>query len=126
MKPFLATLIGIVGASMTMMGIESLGHAWYPINVVVGIKDLSEIPSGLYVTILVAHAVGLIVGLILAKLIDRETPYPIYIIAGFLFFGSVTNLFMIPHPTWFTILDLLIMLIIGGLIVVKTVKSFAK
>ena len=65
------------------------------------------IPTGSYICVAIAHGLGLLFGLVVARLIEKENRYPIFIIVGFIFFGTVANLFMLPHPLWFGVLDII-------------------
>ncbi|MDX2359358.1 MAG: hypothetical protein QNK23_01035 [Crocinitomicaceae bacterium] len=120
MKSFLATFIGVFVAIFAMMGIQMVGHNVFPVPPEINFEDpasLSEnmhlIPAGSFIFILLAHSLGQLFGLLTAKLIDKTSAYPVYIIAGFLLLGTVANLVMIPHPVWFSIVDVLLMIAVA-------------
>lgn len=112
MKVFLATFIGLVVAFFSIALLEPIGHALFPVPFKVDPSNLEElkanmhlIPTGAYICVAVAHGLGLLFGLTVARLIEKENLSPIFIIAGFMLFGTIANLFMLPHPVWFGILD---------------------
>ena len=66
-----------------------------------------------------AHALGTLVGAILAALIAVDKKMRFALVIGFLFLiGGIMNVISLPSPIWFTILDLglayLPMAFIGG------------
>ena len=65
-----------------------------------------------YLIPLAAHVFGVLAGLIVARLICRTSNVPIWIVGGLHMLGTVVNIFMIPAPTWFIIVDLVLPIII--------------
>ncbi|MFK7787168.1 MAG: hypothetical protein AB8B56_18750 [Crocinitomicaceae bacterium] len=65
-----------------------------------------------YLTPLAAHVFGILIGLIVARLICKTSNIPIYIIGGLHMAATVANIFMIPAPTWFIIVDLVLPILI--------------
>ena len=54
-----------------------------------------------------AHALGTFTGAILAALIAASHNMKLALVIGaFFLIGGIANIFMLPSPTWFTILDL--------------------
>jgi len=129
MRTFLATLVGLIAAFMVMMAVELIGHKLYPLPFEMNAENAGEIeksipliPLSAYVSVIVAHGLGLLVGLLVSMIIDQETPYPVYLIGTFLFIGTIVNLFSFPHPTWFAITDVVVMLAIGVPLLFKAQK----
>ena len=119
MKTFLATFIGIVVAMLVMMGIQMLGHTLFPTPPEINPNDpesisqnIHLIPLGSLIMVIVAHGLSVLGGLLTAKVIDKNSKYSIYIISGFLLFGTIANLALIQHPIWFSIVDVLVMIAI--------------
>ena len=55
-----------------------------------------------------AHALGTFAGAFLAAIIAVDHKMKFALGIGFFFLlGGITNIFMLPSPTWFTILDLI-------------------
>lgn len=71
-----------------------------------------------------AHAVGSFLGALIAALIavNHKMKFAIGIGIWFLV-GGIANIFMLPSPTWFTILDLVVayipMAYLGGVLVIR-------
>ncbi len=112
MKTFLASFFGIIVAFLLIMFLEPIGHVLFPLPVKIDPTNLEEIlanihliPTGAYICVILAHGLGLLGGLLLARSIDKNTLYPLFLISGLLLLGTVANLAMIPHPIWFSIAD---------------------
>jgi hypothetical protein len=113
MKIFLATFIGLVVCFFATPLLELIGHSLFPVPFKVDFSNMEDfntnkhlIPTGAYISVALAHAISLVIGLIVARMIEKTDMIPLYIIAGFILFGTVANAFGIPHPTWFKILDI--------------------
>lgn len=56
-----------------------------------------------------AHALGTLVGACVASLIaNGESKLPYQVVGGLFLAGGITNVFMIPGPTWFSAADVLL------------------
>lgn len=124
MKLFYATFAGVIAAFISMMFLEGLGHSFFPIPFEVDPENLDAIadklhliPVQMYISVVLAHGIGLLIGLLIAKSIDKASKISLYIIAGFFLVGTVVNLFMIPHPVWFAFADLGIVVLVGLLMI---------
>mgnify|MGYP007096447047 FL=1 len=128
MKLFYATFAGVIAAFISMMFLEGLGHSLFPLpfkvdpNNIGAIADkLHLIPVQMYISVVVAHGLGLLIGLLIAKAIDKTSKISLYIIGGFFLVGTIANLSMIPHPMWFAIADITIIALVGLLMIRKPV-----
>ena len=127
MRIFVATFLGVIAAFICILLLEPLGNLLFPLpfkidpeNAVAQLKENSHlIPIGSFISVLFVHAVAIFIGLFVARLIEKESKIPLYILAVFLLYGTVANLFMVPHPIWFSIADILIQSIIGLLFIMK-------
>ena len=71
-------------------------------------RELPKHPLQL-VLIIVTHAAGTFFGSFTAVRISREAHIiPASIVAGLMLLGGVSNVMLIPHPTWFNAVDLLL------------------
>jgi hypothetical protein len=130
MKLFYATFAGVIAAFISMMFLEGLGHSLFPLpfkvdpNNIGAIADkLHLIPVQMYISVVVAHGLGLLIGLLIAKAIDKTSKISLYIIGGFFLVGTIANLSMIPHPMWFAIADITIIALVGLLMIRKPVAQ---
>lgn len=116
MKVVLATIIGLIVSSGLNMTILSFGM---PVHVEAGgdqyeaiIEMMKSFTVMDYMVPLAAHVFGVLAGLIVARFICRTSNLPIYIIGGLHMIGTIINLFMIPAPGWFVVLDLILPILI--------------
>ncbi|MBP6303735.1 MAG: hypothetical protein KBB37_07595 [Bacteroidia bacterium] len=71
-----------------------------------------------------AHAIGTLIGAVIAVAIAANNKMKMAIIVGILFFmGGIANVLMLPAPMWFNILDLVVayfpMAFLAGKIMIK-------
>ena len=115
MRIFLGTFLGLIAAFFSIALLEPLGHLLFPVPFKIDFNNIDElesklhlIPFGTHIFVAIVHGLGLAIGLGVSRLIEKNTIYPILIIGGFVVFATIINVFIIPHPLWFSILDLLI------------------
>ena len=130
MKLFYATFAGVIAAFISMMFLEGLGHSLFPLPFKVDPNNIGEladklhlIPIEMYISVVVAHGLGLLIGLLIAQAIDKTSKISLYIIAGFFLIGTIANLSMIPHPMWFAVADIAVIALVGLLMIRKPVAS---
>ena len=126
MKIFLATFVGLIACFLSVGLIERLGFMIFPIPFKIDPNNFEEkqnlISVGSYVTVIIAHGIGLLIGLIIARLIDRNTLLPIGIIATFMLIEVIANLFMVSNPVWFSVFEPVVVSTIG-IIFISKVKN---
>ncbi len=125
LKNILAVILGWLGGSAINMGLILTGHKLLPIT---GIDPndmeafaavMPTLESKYFIFPFLAHALGTLVGATIAGLIaaNHKMKFSLAIGALFLIGGIVVN-YMLPGPTWFAVLDILIAYIpmawIGG------------
>lgn len=116
MRIVLATILGLaaswavnMGILMTFMTVEvEPGADQYEAM----LKVFEKFTAVDYLVPLAAHVFGILGGLIVARLICKTSNVPIYIIGGLHMLATVYNIFVIPAPTWFIIVDLVLPIII--------------
>ena len=130
MKLLYATFVGVITAVISMMFLEGLGHYLFPLPFKIDSKNLDDlatkldlIPAQMYLSVVFAHGLGLLIGLIVARAIDKTSRISLYIIAGFIFIGTIMNLLNIPHPLWFGIADVVVVVIVSLFILRKPLKG---
>lgn len=129
MRTFLATLSGLIIGGIVIWVLEILGHILFPLPFKVDPTNLEQlrnlmfqVPLGALIALAVAHIVGVAVGMTFAKFIDKGNTMPLYIIGGLFLLSTGINLMAIPHPVWFSILDIAGVLIVS-LLFIRSVKK---
>ena len=131
MKNIIAVVVGIVVGSIVNMAIISISGSIIPppegadVTTMEGLKNSMHLfePKN-FVFPFLAHALGTIVGAFLvAKIAASHKMKFAYAIGFFFLLGGITNVFLLPSPIWFTLLDLigayLPMAFIGGKLATK-------
>lgn len=118
MKNVLGILAGLISAFVVIFLVEKAGHSIFPVaeNIDFGDKEalkkiIDTMPFGALITVIIAYAIGSFAGGFVCALISENSKVRNSVITGFilLIFGLI-NLFMIPHPVWFMILNVLVYL----------------
>ena len=124
-KNVLAVIIGWLGGSIVNMGLIELGHKVFPIAGF-DLNDMNSLASLMptlepmyFIFPFLAHALGTLVGALLAGRIATTHKMKFSMAIGGLFLvGGIMINFMLPGPTWFAVVDVLIAYIpmawIGG------------
>ncbi|MCB0401349.1 MAG: hypothetical protein KDD41_04650 [Flavobacteriales bacterium] len=122
--PAVAALLGLLIGYLVVMGIETLAHFLFPVSVLLTPENLEaymdQIPIGSKLMVILAHLLGGFVAVFTTlKLAKKRLPG--YIIGALFLAFTVMNLVMIPHPVWFAIADVL--LVVAGIAAaIKLVK----
>ena len=130
-KNILALVAGWLGGSVINMGLVQIGHTLFPlINVNPNsIEDLAEVMPTLefkyFVFPFLAHALGTLVGAIIASWIAANNKMKFAMGVGVLFLlGGIMMNYLLPGPTWFAVTDMLLaylpMAWLGGKIKLKS------
>lgn len=134
LKNSIAIILGWLTGSIVNMGLVQLGHKLMPIEGV-DLSDmdaLAEIMPTLsnehFIFPFLAHALGTLVGALVAGLIaaNRKMTFALAIGGLFMLFGMMMT-FMLPGPIWFAVTDVLLAYIpmawIGGSLALKFSKK---
>lgn len=113
MKNVLATIVGFIVASVTVYVFESLlGHTLFPLPKGIDPMDMESIkenmhliPVGAKVFVVIAHFMGILMGMFVAALISKTSMVPTYIVGGLMLAATALNLIMLPKETWFLTTD---------------------
>ncbi len=130
MRNVLATVVGFIAASLTVYVFESLiGHNLFPLPEGIDPMDMESIkanmhliPVGSKIFVVIAHFMGIIVGMLVAGLISKTSMIPAYIVGALMLAATAFNLIMLPKEMWFLISDALLA-IIGFIIGEKLAQS---
>lgn len=132
-RNILAVIVGWAIGSAVNMGLITAGHSVYPLEGV-DLNDMEALAEAMstagsehFIFPFLGHALGTLVGAFVAALIAANHKMKFALGVGVLFLlGGIMVNYMIPGPTWFTVLDIAIAYIpmawIGG----KIGMSFQK
>ncbi len=134
LKNILAVIAGWLGGSIINMGLIKIGHKLIPIEGIDpnSMTELAAIMPTLgfkyFIFPFLAHALGTLTGAIIAGLIavSHKMKFSLGIGVFFLLGGIMVN-YMLPGPTWFAAIDILVAYIpmawLGGKIAIKYSRS---
>ena len=117
-RSILAVLAGVIGGGIIVFSLISLGHKLFPVDeaamrLALLTKDeatirafFENLPLGNYVSVIVAHALGLVGGMVIGRLINKKELMHLIVIALIMVLLQVVNFLSIPHPSWFLFADL--------------------
>ena len=108
-------MVGLVVAMIAITLMHGLGELLYPLPEGVDVNDpdslrayIPKMALGAFMMVLLAHQSGAFFGSIAAVLVLRKTGHSMrlgLIVGALVMVLGIMNLFMLPHPTWFAILD---------------------
>ena len=115
LRNILAVVIGWISGSVLNMSLINAGHVIYPIEGI-DLSNMTELAAvtptlgpEFFIFPFLAHALGTLLGGIVASAIAGSKHLLMAMIIGGLFFlGGIAVNVMLPGPLWFTITDLLI------------------
>lgn len=114
-RKFLGGLTGIVAAFSVIALVQSIGHLLYPTPEGLDMKDpaafaayVKSLPPGAFIPVLLSYFAGTAAGTFVASWIGGGNGRVYAAIFGTLVLAlTIANLFMIPHPHWFSVLAIL-------------------
>ncbi|MBU2928597.1 hypothetical protein [Winogradskyella psychrotolerans] len=113
MRHVLATIIGFIAASLSVYLIENLiGHNLFPLpdgadplNMDWLSNNMNKIPVGMKICVVIAHFVGVYIGMLVAAKISKTSMVPSYIVGALMLAATFFNIVMLPKELWFTLSD---------------------
>jgi len=113
-KNILAVILGLIIGSIVNMGIIMVSSSFIPPPDGVDVTTMEGLKSGIhlfkpkhFIFPFLAHALGTFVGAMLAYKIAKKHKMKIALLIGvFFLIGGIINIFTLPSPIWFAILDL--------------------
>lgn len=113
-KNILAVIAGIVIGSLVNMGIIMLSSSIIPPPEGVDVTNMESLKANMhlfetkhFIFPFLAHALGTLAGAIVAGIMAANNKFKFALGIGFFFLlGGITNVIMLPSPTWFAILDI--------------------
>lgn len=134
LRNILAVVAGWLGGSIVNMGLIKFSHTVLPIEGV-DVNDMAAFAEVMptlepkyFIFPFLAHALGTLVGAIIAGVIAANNKMKFSLAIGGLFLlGGIAINYILPGPTWFTAADILLAYIpmawIGGKIALKFSKN---
>ena len=116
LRNFLAVVAGLIIGSVVNMGIISISGILIPppagadVTTQEGLKATMHLfESKHFIFPFLAHALGTFAGALVTAFIAINNKIRLALIIGFFFLaGGIASVFMLPSPTWFTVLDLVV------------------
>lgn len=115
LRNILAVVVGLVIGGFVNMALVTLSPTLIPPPAGVDVNDAESLAKGIhlfeprhFIMPFLAHALGTLVGALVAYLIAATSKLKMaYLIGAIFLCGGVAASFMIPAPAWFIALDLL-------------------
>lgn len=115
LRNILSVIVGWLSGSAVNMGLVMLGHQLMPIPGI-NVNDMEALAGAMptldaeyFIFPFLAHALGTLVGATVAAYIAATHKMKFAFGIGILFlFGGIMASFMLPAPTWFIVLDLVL------------------
>ena len=136
MKPIvrniIAVVLGLIVGNVVNMGLIQVGYSVFTPDVDVNdMKALAKFMEGAdmkyFIFPFIAHALGTLMGAFTAALFSKNRKMGVaLIIGGFFLLGGIMVSFLLPAPTWFIAMDLVVAYIPMALMGFFMAKSFKK
>ena len=117
MRSVISVVVGIIAGVLAIALVEAVGHQVYPPPEGIDVNDreamkemVDSAPVGALLFVLAAWAIGAAVGGWLAVRLGGSGPRGPFIVGLVLLAFGVTNMLMIPHPTWFFVVGVILFL----------------
>lgn len=118
-RKIIAVILGVVVANAVIMLLDMIGHQVYPVPADLDPTDLEafgiyveSLPTGAFLFVLAGWGLGALFGGTLAAIVARVQPMLfVAIIGGLVLAGTIWTLFQIPHPMWFSITGILVVIV---------------
>jgi hypothetical protein len=112
-RNIIAVVLGFFAGSFVNMGTLMIGGELIPPPPGVDISDMESLIAGMhlfgtkhFIFPFLAHALGALVGAFIAAKIAASHKMKFALGIGVFFMvGGIVNVFMLPSPVWFTVLD---------------------
>ncbi len=127
----------MVAGIATVVLVEGISSRVYPpppgldMNDAAAMKEFVKgLPTGAFLFVLAAHAAGAFVaGAVCTLVAWQRWPVGSVIVGAVFLVVGITNLLMLPHPTWFIVVDVLVFIpaaFAGGFVVSLAVPASAE
>ncbi len=115
-RNILAVIGGLILGSAVNMGLIMISGSIIPPPEGVDASNMESLKAGMhlfqakhFIFPFLAHALGTLIGALIASLIAANSKLTFALVIGaFFLIGGIVNVFMLPSPIWFTVLDLVL------------------
>lgn len=120
MKTFLATAVGIIVSFSFVFAMEFLAMTLFPTRVkfernnIEAMKTLIDhVPLAALILVIIGHGLGTLLGAYASYKVQPNSMVGFLVVFILMLMGTISNLAMIPHPMWFMIADVGIVVLAG-------------
>ncbi len=115
LRNVLAVLAGFIGGSLVNMGILMAGSSVIVPPEGVNVSDMESLKANMhlfeakhFISPFLAHALGTLAGALIAALLatSMHRQKMAYVIGSLFLLGGIANVYLLPSPVWFAVLDL--------------------
>jgi hypothetical protein len=114
-----AGIAGVLIAMLSVWLVQKIGHAVYPLPADVDFEDMeamrtfvASLPIGALLFVIASYFIGTLAGTCAACAIGTMLPRIFAILIGcFMLVATTMNVMMIPHPAWFVILAVVVIVV---------------
>ncbi len=114
LRNILAVIVGLIVGSCANMAIIVAGPSIVPLPPGIDPMDVESLKENMhlfeakhYIMPFLAHALGTLVGAVVAfKIAATKKAVFAYVIGGLFLIGGIMNVMQLPAPMWFNVLDL--------------------
>jgi hypothetical protein len=111
-KGIFGTVIGLAVSLVVVMIIQKVGQSFYPTPPGLDMKNkeamglwIRQMPVGAFLWLLAGYALGSFAGGAAAALVGKSA-WPALATGAVLTLMGITNVILIPHPTWFVVVSI--------------------
>jgi len=116
LRLLLAVIVGFVAGSAVNMGLIMLGGSLIPPPAGADVTTMEGLRASMplfepkhFLFPFLAHALGTLVGALVATLLAPDRSIVPALVVGVLFFiGGCANVYLLPSPLWFNVVDLVL------------------
>ncbi|MGH8015959.1 MAG: hypothetical protein ACREBV_07200 [Candidatus Zixiibacteriota bacterium] len=122
-RKILAVLAGVITAFVVVILVEAISALVYPPPPGLDMTDteamkeyVKTLPTGAFLFVLAGWTIAAFVGGLVAGFIAKTKPMLFaWIVGGVILLAGIYNLVVIPHPTWFSISAVVLILLVSFL-----------
>ncbi len=117
-RSFLGIFVGFLSALIIIQFLEGLGHRIFPMPEDLNLEDMEAFSNYVkqlsfkeLLPVLLAHFLSAFIGCMIGLKIARGAKIVAYFVGGLVLLGALMNLYLITHPLWFMVADVLLVII---------------